>query len=273
MIYSNRTSHCAEKFISSSLHASSHPPLYLLDVCARHAGWICPVVKYFSEQMDPGGGRRRVRERGGIHAVPLPLGERLCLGKDLSSLPPGSGAQVPAWGQKSQRHLTNCVSSISSEKDHSKFSWEVVRRALWHKEMRAFLMTEKRAPGSTTCSRIRSLPVGWLYATTTHRKMQPNKHLCMCVYVRLCIKAMMNSRLSRWWTILAGSTDWNTSSVGPGPLIWWRQRQREKERLQAPNHGSNEGSWSLSPHRCPAMLGRVATLSSPNLALVGLTSE
>lgn len=29
MIYSNRTSHCAEKFIPSSLGASSHPPPYL----------------------------------------------------------------------------------------------------------------------------------------------------------------------------------------------------------------------------------------------------
>lgn len=213
MIYSNRTSHCAEKFISSSLHASSHPPLYLLDVCARHAGWICPVVKYFSEQMDPGGGRRRVRERGGIHAVPLPLGERLCLGKDLSSLPPGSGAQVPAWGQKSQRHLTNCVSSISSEKDHSKFSWEVVRRALWHKEMRAFLMTEKKAPGSTTCSRIRSLPVGWLYATTTHRKMQPNKHLCMCVCMCVCVS-------KPWWIAgcLGDGQSWQAALIETLPL-------------------------------------------------------
>lgn len=35
MIYSNRTSQCAEKFIPSSLGAPSHPPLYLLDVCAR----------------------------------------------------------------------------------------------------------------------------------------------------------------------------------------------------------------------------------------------
>lgn len=35
---------------------------------------------------------------------------------------PGVAAPVPAWGQKSQRHLTNCVSSISSEKDHSKFN-------------------------------------------------------------------------------------------------------------------------------------------------------
>lgn len=63
MIYSNRTSHCAEKFISSSLGASSHPPprLDLLDVCACHVSCICPVVKYFSEQMDPGGGRQWVR--------------------------------------------------------------------------------------------------------------------------------------------------------------------------------------------------------------------
>jgi len=36
MIYSNSTSHGAEKFISSSLRASFHPPLYLLDVCACH---------------------------------------------------------------------------------------------------------------------------------------------------------------------------------------------------------------------------------------------
>lgn len=37
MIYSNRTSQSAEKFISSSLRASSHPPpLYLLNVCACH---------------------------------------------------------------------------------------------------------------------------------------------------------------------------------------------------------------------------------------------
>ncbi len=129
MIYSNRTSHCAEKLIPSSLCASSHPPrrLCLLDACACHVSWICPVVKYFSEQMDPGGGRRWVRGRS-----------TLCLrrsgrgptweGSLLAS--PEAGAPVPAWGQKSQRHLTNCVSSISSEKDHSKFNWEIVQGAL-----------------------------------------------------------------------------------------------------------------------------------------------
>lgn len=38
MIYSNRTSHCAKKFIPSSACAWSHPPapLDLLDVCACH---------------------------------------------------------------------------------------------------------------------------------------------------------------------------------------------------------------------------------------------
>lgn len=130
MIYLNRTSHCAEKFISSSLCASSHPAprLYLLVcVCACHVSWICPVVKYFSEQMDPGGGRQWFRGRSVLclcRSGRGPTWERSLLAS------PEAGAPVPAWGQKSQRHLTNCVSSISSEKDHSKFNWEIVQGAL-----------------------------------------------------------------------------------------------------------------------------------------------
>lgn len=84
MIYSNGTSQCAEKFIPSSLRASSHPPLYLLDVCARLVSRICPVVKYFSEQMDPGGGRRWVK--GGIGGASLALWERPRLGEIVPSL-------------------------------------------------------------------------------------------------------------------------------------------------------------------------------------------
>lgn len=129
MIYSTRTSHCAEKFISSSACASCHPPPrpYLLDVCACRVSWICPVVKYFSEQMDPGGGGRWVREDP---CCAFAAQGKAPLGRDRSSLLHEAGAPVPAWGQKSQRHLTNCVSSISSQKDHSKFNWEMVLGAL-----------------------------------------------------------------------------------------------------------------------------------------------
>ncbi len=98
----------------------------------------------------------------------------------------------------------------------------------------------------------------------------------MCVYVCVCVS-------KPWWIrgCLGDGQAWQAVLIetlplsGPGPLIWWRQRQRErekerererdKERERPTDHKSNEGSWSLSPQCCPAMLGHSATLSSPNL--------
>lgn len=83
MIYSNRTSHSAEKFISSSLSASSHPPppLYLLDVMSAE---FAPSLNISQNKwtLEEGNGGS-----GGIRAVPSPAQGEAPLGKDSSSFP------------------------------------------------------------------------------------------------------------------------------------------------------------------------------------------
>jgi len=76
----------------------------------------------------------------------------------------GAETPVSAWGQKSQRHLTNCVSSISSKKDHSKFNLEIVQDS-WNDRLSSFM--EKGVLVSKTYSLIKSPPVGWICTTAT----------------------------------------------------------------------------------------------------------
>lgn len=53
----------------------------------------------------------------------------------------------------------------------------------------------------------------------------------MCVCECASIKAMMNKRLSGWWTSLAGGADWNTSSVGAWPInLMETETKRARER-------------------------------------------
>lgn len=96
MIYSNRTSHCAEKFISSSLCASSHPPLRL---CVHvMSAEFAPLLNISQNKwtLEEGGGGS-----GRIHAVPLPLRERPHLGEIVLRFPrswssgPSLGTEVP----------------------------------------------------------------------------------------------------------------------------------------------------------------------------------
>lgn len=105
---------------------------------------------------------------------------------------------------------------------------------------------------SARVQRLIKQPVDSLFFS---KYMEANKHLCMRVYVCLRIKAMMNKRLSRWWTVLAGGADWNTSSVRPGPLIWWRQRQRARSR-EAPGPQTTGAMKGPGPAHLSAVLPR-----------------
>lgn len=141
MIYSNRTSQCVEKFIPSSLRAH-HPFLLFISSMRVHvlSAGFAPSLNISQNKWTLEEGAARSWREGGESSL---LGGEAPLGRDRSLvlfLPPGAGAPVSAWGQKSQRHLTNCVSSISSKKDHSKFNWDIVLEA---EEV------EQRAPSSS----------------------------------------------------------------------------------------------------------------------------
>ena len=222
--------------------------------------------------MDPGGRRRWVRD-GWCYTAAAAQGEAP-LGRDRPLVPLGAGVTVTAWGQKSQRHLSNCVSSISSKKDHSKFNWEIMHREQGETDKESSFTWQKEVLlDSTTCSHCgKDLP-----RSTKGKCNQIN--ICACVCVRVCVC------ISKPWWIRRCVNDgqaWQAVLIetlplsGPGPLIWWRQRQRQRAGgwwcvcvcvlggSRSPDHRSNEGSGSLSPQFCPAMLGRAATLSDSN---------
>lgn len=122
MIYSNRTSQCVEKFISSSLRVHRPILLFISSMCVHVlSAEFAPSLNISQNKwtLEEGDARAR-RERG----ESCPLREKLRLGRGrwffFDCPPPAPSppqplkaeAPVSAWGQKSQRHLTNCVSSI-----------------------------------------------------------------------------------------------------------------------------------------------------------------